>query len=73
MTPTRGRGRRGDISTGSSRQASSSGAEPDVDDLTLLGSDDGSDIERDGGSHYGGMLRGAGHGDCFRTRTGCRF
>ncbi|KAL6520432.1 hypothetical protein OROHE_017020 [Orobanche hederae] len=47
MTPTRGRGRRGGISTGSSRQASSSGADPDVDDLTL-GSDGGSDIEQDG-------------------------
>ncbi|KAL6544457.1 hypothetical protein OROMI_023319 [Orobanche minor] len=42
MTPTRGCGRRGGISTGSSRQASSSGADPDVDDLTLLGSDGGS-------------------------------
>ncbi|KAL6559126.1 hypothetical protein OROHE_006495 [Orobanche hederae] len=48
MTPTRGRGRCGGISTGSSHQASSSGADPDVDDLTLLGSNDGSDIERDG-------------------------
>ncbi|KAL6587677.1 hypothetical protein OROMI_000655 [Orobanche minor] len=32
----------------SSCQASSYGADPDVDDLTLLGSDDGSDIEQDG-------------------------
>ncbi|KAL6553714.1 hypothetical protein OROGR_007556 [Orobanche gracilis] len=48
MTPIRGRGRCGDSSTGSSRQASSYGAEPDVEDLTILGSDDGSDIERDG-------------------------
>ncbi|KAL6542386.1 hypothetical protein OROMI_023988 [Orobanche minor] len=48
MTPTRGRGRRGGISTGSSSQESSFGADPDVDDLTLLGSDDGLDIEQDG-------------------------
>ncbi|KAL6553656.1 hypothetical protein OROGR_007498 [Orobanche gracilis] len=47
MTPIRGRGRCGDSSTGSSRQASSYGAEPDVEDITILGSDDGSDIERD--------------------------
>ncbi|KAL6566824.1 hypothetical protein OROMI_015228 [Orobanche minor] len=43
MTPTRGRVRRGGSSTGSSRQTSSSSVEPDVDDLTLLGSDGGSD------------------------------
>ncbi|KAL6558057.1 hypothetical protein OROMI_018407 [Orobanche minor] len=48
MTPTRGCDRRGGSSTSSSRQSSSSCAEPDIDDLTLLGSDDGSNIERDG-------------------------
>ncbi|KAL6588136.1 hypothetical protein OROMI_001114 [Orobanche minor] len=48
MTPTRGRGKRGGSITCLSRHASSSGDEPNVDDLTLLDSDDESDIERDG-------------------------
>ncbi|KAL6554165.1 hypothetical protein OROMI_019838 [Orobanche minor] len=64
-TPTKRPGSRGGSSTCSSRQASSSGVEPDVDDITLLGSNDGSNIERDGRI----TLRRDAHGENSITST----